>query len=119
MDFCAKTAPIWQFAGYFVVILKILVPIIIIVLGVIAFSKAVVSAKDDEINYSLKSLITKLLLGIVIFFIPTIVHVGFSAIKSASSSLEAAEKCEECLLHATKADCSSSLSNSNTNSDDN
>ena len=104
--FCAKTAPIWQFAGYFVVILKILIQLVIIILGVIAFSKAVVSSKEDQLNASLKSLITKLIIGIVIFFIPTIVHVGFSMIKNASTALEEASICEECLLHATSADCS-------------
>ena len=43
MEFCYKTATVWQMVGKLIFILKILVPIIIIVLGTIDFSKAVIS----------------------------------------------------------------------------
>ena len=32
--FCAQTAGIWQFAGYVVMVLKILIPAILIIIGV-------------------------------------------------------------------------------------
>ena len=71
LNFCGRTAPIWQFVGYFLVALKIVIPLIIIVLGVIDFATAVVSSDDKAISSATKGLFKRLIVGVVIFFIPT------------------------------------------------
>jgi len=50
MEFCYKTATVWQMVGKLIFILKILVPIIIIVLGTIDFGKAVISNDDKAVS---------------------------------------------------------------------
>lgn len=45
-NFCLKTSGMWQLAGYVLFAIKIIVPLIIIVLGIIDFAKASLSSDD-------------------------------------------------------------------------
>ena len=54
---------------------RVIVPMLIIVLGVIDLSKAVISSKEDEMRKAQATFIKRILLGIVIFFVPLIVNV--------------------------------------------
>ena len=58
--------------GWVFFILKIVVPIILIVMGSIDLAKAVAASKDDEIKKAVGSLVKRAVLGVLIFFIPTI-----------------------------------------------
>lgn len=58
--------------GWVFFILKIVIPIILIVMGSVDLAKAVVASKDDEIKKAVGSLVKRAVLGILIFFIPTI-----------------------------------------------
>lgn len=58
--------------GWVFFILKIVVPINLIVMGSIDLAKAVVASKDDEIKKAVGSLVKRAVLGVLIFFIPTI-----------------------------------------------
>ena len=73
LNFCGRTAPIWQFIGYFLFALKIVVPLLIIVLGIVDFAKAIASSDDKAISKAAKSLLMRIIAAICIFFIPTIV----------------------------------------------
>ncbi len=77
IGFCYKTASIWHTIGYAFFIVKIVVPLIIIILGIIDFTKAVISNDEKEVNKTAGKLIKKIVIGIVIFFIPTIVNAIF------------------------------------------
>ena len=61
--------------GYVIEISKWIVPLIIIVLGMIDFGKAMISNDDSSINKASVTLIRRLIAGVVIFFIPTIISV--------------------------------------------
>lgn len=80
MNFCYKTASIWKFIGSIVYILKILIPIIIIVLGMIDLGKAVLSSDDKAMAKSFKSLMKRILIGICIFFIQIIIEFIFDTL---------------------------------------
>ena len=60
--------------GWVFFILKIVVPIILIVMGSIDLAKAVAASKDDEIKKAVGSLVKRAVLGVLIFFIPTILN---------------------------------------------
>lgn len=78
MGFCYKTASIWQLIGYAFLVLKIVVPLIIIILGIVSLSQAIISNDEKQINKMAISLIKKIVLGAFIFFIPLIVSAMFS-----------------------------------------
>ena len=106
LNFCGRTAPIWQFVGYFFVALKIAVPLIIIILGIVDFAKAVVSSDDKAISGAAMGLFKRLIIGVVIFFIPTIVDVVFGFISNFTGDIMTPiAACEECLLNPTNGTC--------------
>lgn len=59
--------------GYVILICKWIVPLIIIVLGMIDYGKAVVSNDDKALNKATAALIRRIVAGISIFLIPTII----------------------------------------------
>lgn len=97
-NFCVKTASIWQFVGYGLFALKILIPVVIIVFGIIDFSKAVVSSDEKAVSKAATSLVQRFILGLVVFFIPTIVSVIIGLVTDVTNTKKSIEACEKCLL---------------------
>lgn len=58
--------------GYFIAIAKWIVPFILIVFGMIDFGKVVISGDDKAINKATYTIIKRVIAGIIVFFIPTI-----------------------------------------------
>ena len=54
-------------------IICIAVPIIMILMGTIDLFKAVTAGKDDDIKKKQKALITRIIAGVLVFLVPTIV----------------------------------------------
>ena len=107
LDFCLDTSTIWGFIGYILMAIKIIIPILIIVLGIIDFAKVVTSNDDKAIKIASTGLIKRLILGIAIFFIPSLVSLVFSMVKEAAPVLERIEECQVCLLRPTSNECTS------------
>lgn len=80
--FCANTANIWQIVGIILLVVKIVIPILLIIWGMLDLGKAVVAAKDDEIKKATKSLAMRAISAVIIFFIPTLVNVVFGMISN-------------------------------------
>ena len=57
---------------------KIIVPILVILLGALDLGKAVISNKEDEMKKAQSTFIKRVIIGIVIFFIPTILDILMS-----------------------------------------
>ena len=84
LDFCYKTANIWQIIGYVFLILKIIIPLILIILGII----------------DVFSLLKRIIAGIIIFFIPTIIRVIFSFVAGFNEEIqEDFGNCFDCLTN--------------------
>ena len=79
-NFCAETASIWMILGYVVLIIKIVIPLLLIVFGMIDLGKAVIASKDDAIKSSVSSLVKRFIAAIAIFFVPTLVSAVFNLI---------------------------------------
>ncbi len=69
------------------------------------FVKAITSSKDDTINAAAKALITRIIIGIVIFFVPLLISTLFKLIKNASVYIAKADACQACLLRPFASDC--------------
>lgn len=110
MDFCEKTASIWQIVGYGLLILKIVVPLILIILASIDFGKAVISNDDKMIKGAATSLLKRTIAAIAIFFVPTIVSVAFNFIAGFTTSMkDDYGNCVNCLTNPNgKCDTSNS-----------
>ena len=98
--FCYESANIWQFIGYFVLIFKIVIPIILIILGMLDLGKAVVGTKEDEIKKATTALAKRAVAAVVIFFIPTIVAVLFNLVTDDTAK-NSWKNCLRCVTKPT------------------
>lgn len=73
-------------------IIKIGVPVILIILGMIDMGKAVASQKDDEIKKGQKILISRCIAAGIVFFVVAIVQLMMSIIDSATNTDKADTK---------------------------
>ena len=101
--FCASTANVWQIVGYIVLILKIGIPIILIVLGMVDLGKAVISSDDKAISKAVGTLSKRFIAAVLIFFVPSIVSAIFkvatgNAINTAGSDTNI---CVQCVTNVT------------------
>lgn len=117
MEFCLDTSAIWQFVGYILLALKTIVPLVIIIFGIIDLAKAVASSDDKAVTKATSSIVKRIIMGIAIFFIPTIVSFVFSMLKNAAPIISGAEECQVCLLRPTSEDCEDYVSTAETNRD--
>ncbi len=103
--FCSTTADIWQVIGYILFAVKVVIPLIIIILGIFDFFKAVTSSEDAAIAKAGKSLVMRLVIGLAVYFIPLIISVIFSFVSSASTFIARGEACQQCLLRPLTENC--------------
>ncbi len=99
------TLKVFQVIGYILFILKILVPIIIIILGIIEFGKAALSGDEKANTTSFKTLMMKIVAGIMIFFIPTVLDFALSMVQGTKDVALKYEGCTTCMLDPFSEDC--------------
>ena len=67
--------------GYVIQVIRWIVPLMLIVLGMIDFGKSAISSDDSALNKATTTLIRRIIAGIVVFFVPTIVMAILKAIE--------------------------------------
>ena len=65
----------------------------------IDFFRAIIGSKDDEIKKSTRSLIFRIIAGVVIFLLPTLVSFIFSLIDSWANIEGEFNACQKCVLN--------------------
>ena len=100
-SFCDDTASIWGLLGYVIMVIKIVIPLLLIILGMIDLGKAVVASDDKAINKSVNTLIQRFVAAIIMFFIPTIVSAIFNATTNANMTNPNMNKCVQCLTNVS------------------
>lgn len=106
IDFCAKSANIWQFVGYILLVFKIVIPILLIIWGMIDLGKAVVASKDEDIKKATKSLALRFVAALVVYFLPTLVGVVFSIVNGFSGEVENDyNNCKVCITNPNGSAC--------------
>lgn len=74
MDLCNKDLmSIYELIGIVFKIIKLVVPLIIIFFGTLDFFKSVVSANDIKLSQSVSSFSKRLIAGLLIFILPSII----------------------------------------------
>lgn len=81
---CSSTemAPIMTIVSTVIKVIQFGVPIILIVMGMLDLGKAVMSSKEEEIKKAQSLFIKRLIAGIVVFLVITIVKVVMAALPS-------------------------------------
>ena len=81
-------------------IIKIGVPIILIILGMIDMGKAVASQKEDEIKKGQKTLISRCIAAGIVFFVVAIVQLMMSIVSGADNENENIITCFDAIINA-------------------
>ena len=94
-EICAneKIQSTLKFLGYLLIVVKIVIPALLILFGTIDFGKALAASKDDGISKAAKMLIIRIICGLVIFFIPTIVNLVFNIVGHGNTSYNECRIC--------------------------
>lgn len=111
------TLLVFQVIGYIIIIIKILVPIILIVLGSIDLGKATVSGDDKIIMEKAVKFGMRVLTGVIIFFIPTILDFFLSLVSGVSETMANYRPCTNCIFYPNSK-CNARKFNSTTPNDD-
>lgn len=70
-----------------VLLIKIAVPIVLVILGMLDFAKGVIASKEDEIKKGQQTFFKRVIAAIIVFFVVTIVQLLMSFISSDDSSI--------------------------------
>ena len=82
--------------GVIINIVKIVVPLILIITGMIAFSKTIISGKTEDMTASISLLAKKIIAGLIVFLIPSVLDFTFDTLIGADDS--SFTECTNCLL---------------------
>lgn len=88
-----------QLTSTIVDLLKIAIPIILIILGMLDFGKAVMAQKEDEIKKSQGLFVKRLLSAALVFFVFIIVEVVFNLVTSDDPDQENIWNCVNCFIN--------------------
>ena len=105
--FCnADSVRAFKVIGYIVTTIKIIAPLCIIILAPIDFFRAIMSNDEKAISVSTKSFIRRLIAGIVIFLVPTIVYALLDVLSSSIGDTEFNEyiTCTKCVFDPSGCD---------------
>ena len=86
-----------ELTRYFVTIVQIAAPVILVILGMIDLFKGITSQKEDEIKKAQQILIKRTIIALIVFFLFVIVKVVISV--AAESSSDNIIDCMNCFLN--------------------
>jgi len=93
-----------QFVGVILYVIKVLVPFLIIVFGVIDIVKVVMSGKEEDMKKSATSLIKRVAIGVIIFFIPSLTNFILNQTGTDNPAVGQYSNCYNCILEPTKCE---------------
>lgn len=96
---CSNLSSVLRLVGIVVWGIKVVVPIILIIVGMIDMAKAVTSKSEDEIKKAQQGLIKKAIAAVVVFLVVTIVAVLMNVVGS-----EDYKKCTSCITDPWNCD---------------
>ena len=76
-----------------IVVLKIAIPVILVILGMMDLLKGVTASKEDEIKKGQQMFIKRLIAAVLVFFVVTIVQLVISFAAKDSSNIMGCAKC--------------------------
>lgn len=94
-NFCENSniLSVLRMVGYILTLLKVFVPIIIIIWATLKFYHAVTAGSSEAFSKQLKSLLYRVGIGVMVFFVPTLIDAVLVNFIPADS-----KKCEICVL---------------------
>lgn len=98
-DICTDTnvKKVLVFVGYIILLVKILIPLIIMIRGTVDLFQAVTGSDEKDLPKNIKTFVLRIVLGIVIFFIPNIINATLGLVYDVTGANNT-NNCVTCLL---------------------
>ena len=81
-----------------ITIIKIVVPIVLIIFGMMDLAKAIMAQKEDEIKKGQQTFIKRLIAAVIVFFVITIVQMVITFVSGDDESIT---NCFNCFVNGT------------------
>ena len=111
IDFCTETANTWKVIGVGVSIVKIMVPILITITGMIPFFKAITKGTPEELMGAFKTLLFKILAGFIVFLTPTIITATIELLVDYDDDNSSIKVCTSCVNSPNGGVCEGAINN--------
>lgn len=92
-NFCSDIIKTLRLVSISVMIVRICVPIFIIVMGTMDIYNTVSSGKNDDLKKNLTTLGKRMVIGLIVFFIPTIVRLVVNGLGGNDSNYQVCVNC--------------------------
>lgn len=92
-----------QFTHTCITLVKIVIPVLLIVLGIIDMFKATTSQKEDDMKKAQRIFIKRIISALLVFFVVTIVQFGFGMI--ANLGFGDATECLNSFINGNPTEC--------------
>lgn len=104
--FCeeSRILQIFRIVGYLFFALKLIIPLVLIIMASIDLGRAVISNKEESNKEAVKTLVRRVIIGIVIYILPLILNYFLVLIDGAVEKIKPFSPCTTCLLDPT-GDC--------------
>ena len=79
-NFCTDMSKTLQLVGFFLVVVKIVVPLLVVIMGSLDFYHIVMSGKDSDLKKEALILGKRVLMGVIVFLMPTIVNLAVNTL---------------------------------------
>ncbi len=89
----------FQLIGVVIYIIKILIPVMIIIIGSFSLGKAILTGDDKDTKKAFGLIVRKLIAGIIIFFVPTIINVVLNLVNELDIVQNKFELCSNCVFN--------------------
>ena len=93
-DMCSRLSVVWTIFGYIIFGIKVVVPLLLIISGMITMAKAVMEKKDDKIKDAQKLLVQKVIAAVIVFLVIQVTSIVVNLVAD-----ESWKTCAECALH--------------------
>lgn len=99
---CDNFGPVWTIFGYIIFAIKVVVPLLLIVTGMIALAQAVMKQDEKEIKKAQGVLIQKLIAAVLVYLVITITGVVVGLVADGLDW----KGCVDCTFHPFNDGCS-------------
>ena len=90
-----------QIVSLLINLIKVGVPVLLIIFGMVDLGKAVIASDDKAVSKAAKSLLNRVIAGICIFFVPLIVSIVFKMVGSFGEVKDQFDVCANCIASPT------------------
>lgn len=92
-NFCSDIIKTLRLVSISVMVVRICVPMFIIIMGTLDIYNTVSSGKNDDLKKNLTTLGKRMIIGLIVFFIPTIVRLVVNGLGGNDSNYQVCVNC--------------------------